>query len=96
MSEAKPREYFAYYAPDEDQLKAGGNYGCTDGWKELTLVPLSAYQRLQSELEQAILERDLLKREVATLRDALTYRDGSSIRNALISAANHIQKERQK
>lgn len=50
---SKPKEFLAYWSPEDGQLKAGGNYGCVDGWEELTLIEKSAYHELAKELNKA-------------------------------------------
>lgn len=51
---SKPREWECWYSPEENELKSGGNYGCTDGWEWVSVIEKSAYEELKAALKNQI------------------------------------------
>lgn len=48
-----PREWKCWYSPEEKTLKAGSNYGCTDGWEWVHVIEHSAYESVNEQLKKA-------------------------------------------
>jgi hypothetical protein len=66
----EPREWHCYYSPEEQELKSGYNFGCTDDWEWVHVIEHTAFMKVCEERDELREAFELKRKAYSLLHEA--------------------------